>query len=112
MNKFPMITKLGMKVKTEVGYSFDGKTNVLESWVSASELEEILQAAQRLYFQKTGAHYQYFKTEKGHGSTHCGLLILPTEIFVCEKHEPAFDDEVTHCVHCGVNLVRSYNVKE
>ena len=112
MNKFPMVSKLGLRVEREVRTNFDEKNIIDVFSVSAVELENILQAAQKLYFQKTGAHYQYFKTEKGHGSTHCGLLILPTEIFVCEKHEPAVDDEVTHCVHCGVNLVRSYTVKE
>lgn len=112
MNNFPLIKKLGLYIESHIRVNYDGTKKETVHSISADDLEKILQNAEPIYFSETYNGRQNFNHTKGSVHTHAGLLLMPSEIFICKTHEPAFHDLVTECKHCGVKLKRGYTAEE
>lgn len=116
MNKFPLVKRLGLKLFHSIETSYDQKTKEEVFRVNAADLEQILQSAVRLYFQKNDNGFSHFRTDKQFNPNYAGLLIptaaMPPE---CKDHEPEDGKaDVTVCKHCDVKLIleKQYVAKE
>lgn len=102
MDKFPLITKLGLRIFQEYGGICSNNQSYVKYLIRAEDLEAALEKATVVYSVKIDDNFnRYWGTSNDRGVTHKALLInveelprepLKHEFYSCDLESSLFDD--------------------